>query len=149
MRSHISRGYHRTIFGDGIQFFGHLKHFVERNGRDVESFLEIIVIEVVVSAVLAHIGTHADRVKHKVDRSSQEFNRLRKHFLQVLNTCGIGGDYRGIELLAQSIELSHAQCHGGVTQCDGCAFFYSFHSHFPCDGFFVERTKYNTALAFQ
>ena len=60
LRSHVCKGYHRTIFGNGILLLSHLKHLVERDSRDVEGLLQEIVVEIVVRAMLAHIGTHTN-----------------------------------------------------------------------------------------
>ena len=149
LRSHVGECYHRTVLGNGVELLGHLKHLVEGDGGDVEGFLEITVIQIVVGAVLAHVGAHTDGVKHKVNLSAQHLHRLFKYLLQVLHTGGICRDDRGTNLLGQLVESAHAQCHRRVAEGNLCAFFGGLFSYFPCNGVFVERAEDDAALAFQ
>ena len=60
LRSHVGQGNHRTVVGNGVLLLGNLEHFMERDGRNVERLLEITIIEVIVCAVFAHVGAHAN-----------------------------------------------------------------------------------------
>jgi len=72
VRSHVGQRNHRAILGDGVHLLGGLQHLVERNGRDVERLIEPVIVEVVVSAALAHVRTHADGMQHEVDFTAQQ-----------------------------------------------------------------------------
>ena len=52
---------------------------MEGDGRDVYRLLKIVVIKIIVGAVLAHIGTHSDRMKNEINLSTKELHRLLKY----------------------------------------------------------------------
>ena len=122
---------------------------MEGDGGDVERLIEHVIVEVVVGAVLAHVGAHADRVEHEVHGTAEHFDRFFEHLFEVLHACGVGGDNRGVELLGEFVKRAHAQGHRRIAERNRCAFFNGLDSHFPCNGFFVERAEDNAALAFQ
>ena len=122
---------------------------MERDGRDVECFLKIIVVEVIVCTALAYVRAHAYGVENEINLSTKKFHRLCEHLLQVFNACCIGRDYRGVKLLAQTVKLTHTQCHRSVAECYPGTFFYSLHGYFPCDRILVQCAEDDTAFSFQ
>ena len=122
---------------------------MEGDGGDVERLIEHVIVEVVVGAVLAHVGAHADRVEHEVHGAAEHFDRFFEYLFEVLHAGCVGGDNRCVELFCEFVERSHTERHGRIAERNRCAFFNGLDSHFPCNGFFVERAEDNAALAFQ
>ena len=122
---------------------------MERDGRDVECFLQHAVIQVVVSPFLAYVGTHANRVQHEIYRSAQDLHRTGENGLQVLDACRVSGNNLGVQFLCQGIHLAHTYGDRRITQRDGRTLLYGFLSHFPGDRHIVQRTEDNAFLAFQ
>ena len=122
---------------------------MERNGRDVESFGKIVVIQIIVRTLLTDIQAHANGMQHEIDFSSQEALAFREYFLEIFDACGVSRDDRRIELFGKSIEFAHAKCNRGIREGDRSTFFHGLDRNFPCNGMFIERTEDNSALAFQ
>ena len=121
---------------------------MERNSRDVERLLQIIIIQIIVCAMLAHVRTHADRVEHEVDFTAEQFHRILEYLFQILNACCVCRYNRSVKLLGKSVQLTHTQRHRSIAQGYCSPLLNSLHGHFPCDGFLVERAEDDTALTF-
>ena len=122
---------------------------MERDGGDVQRFLEIAVVQVIVGAVFAHVGAHTDGVEHEVHLSAEDAHAFFKNLLQILHAGGVGGDDGGADLLGEFVKRSHSQRHGSVGERQLCTFFGCLDSNLPSDAVFVERAKDDAALSFQ
>ena len=82
---HITQRQNRTVFIDGIQFFGRLNHFMERNGGNIQRLVQEAVIQIVIRTLLAHVHAHSHGIKHEVDFASHHLLCLRKELLQIVH----------------------------------------------------------------
>ena len=149
LAGHVGQGHHATALSDSVLLLGHLQHLVEGDGRDVEGLLQIAVVQVVVGAVLAHVGAHTDGVEHEVNLAAEFFNALFEHLLEVFHAGCVSGNNGCVEFLGEFVEFAHTQGHGGIAQGDDCTFFDSLLGYFPCDRLGIEGTEDDAALAFQ
>ena len=88
-------------------------------------------------------------MQHEIHFAAEHFHRTAEDILEVFYAGGISGYHFAAELFGEGVNLSHTDCHRGVGESDGRAFFNGFHRHFPCYRLFVEGTEDDASLAFQ
>ena len=132
-----------------VMFSDLTKKVTMRDGRDVESLVKESIVEIVVSALLAHVDAHGTRVEHEIDLAAQSLLSLYKQVVQILYRCRISWDDSSASLLGKLVDCSHAASHRCVGQYDLSTFLYGTFCYFPRNRCVVQCAEDDTALSFQ
>ena len=60
--SNIAQCQYRTILCNSIHLFSHLYHLMKRDSRNIESFVQKIIIKIIIRTFFPNIGRHTDRM---------------------------------------------------------------------------------------